>query len=1330
MKRTRVILLAIILLVGGATFTSSVLSQDGPLAPEGTPGETYFAPFEVEITLDGDLDDWEGVPMVSIPGDAGPGKPGVTFAAAADAQYLYLMGNIYDSNIISGQHDANYWNEDSVEFYINGTGDLTLTSYVDGTVQITIPALNADTDEVVIAGVQGTTAGATLEAVTTDAGWAVEVAVPLENDIWQIVPTHGNAIGFQVHLNAASQLDRDTKLIWSIYDSADQSYLNPSVFGRLIFYEIGQEQLPPTLDDLPETTTTPPPINLDADYRKPWLSTEERVEDLLAQLTLEEKIGQMTLVEKGSIVPQEVTNLAIGAVLSGGGGYPDEGNTPEAWRDMVRRYQDAALNSRLGIPLLYGVDAVHGHNNMAGAVIFPHNIGLGAANDPELMTRIGQATANEIIATGIYWNYAPVLAVPQDIRWGRTYEAFGQDVELVSTLASAYIGGLQGESLDDPLTVLTTPKHFVGDGGAAWGTGSNDYMIDQGDMQVDEETLRAIHLPPYQAAIDAGAQSIMVSFSSWNGTKMHGNSYLITDILKGEMGFEGFVVSDWAGIDQVDPDYYTAVVTAINAGIDLNMVPYDYNRFISVMLQAVEQGDITQDRIDDAVRRILTVKFDLGLFEYPYGHDELLDYVGGREHRALARQAVGESLVLLKNDDNILPLAVDTPTISVAGQAADDIGIQSGGWTIEWQGAVGDITPGTTILEAIQNTVSDDTGVVYGSDLAGTEADACIAVIGEHPYAEGQGDDAVLRLSDDDINLLDNMAEHCNKVIVVLISGRPLIITDHIDNWDAVVAAWLPGTEGQGVADGLFGVTPINGKLSFEWPASIEQLPLGSSDEEPLFPMGYGLETEAIEITSDTAVSLLLADFESDIGFTQDEFGNSIGYVPWGDTSDNVVLDAVNLPDAGQVLEVTYDIASWGGFTHALTDGTSWTAQDWSTYSSLDFWLYGANSGGIVQVEIFDNRASGSTSDNAERWFYHITDDFEGWQHFSLPFDDFQRRSDWQPDGAPDDGLGLTQVHGYAFGFPAGVGEQVVYLDDITLSGSGQMTFTVPPVPRPAIVLPPVLTGPYNFEGEWELVWSDEFDAEAGVPINDAFWTCEIGGHGWGNNQLEYDTDRIENVSHDGEGHLIITAIQENLEGSECWYGDCEYTSARCNTQDKVEFIYGKIEARLRVPYGQGIWPAFWMLGADFPEVGWPQSGEIDIMEYIGREPMTTSGTVHGPGYSGAQGISASRQFDNPVTDDYHIFGIEWEPNVIRWYVDGELYHTVTPDTLVGRQWVFNHAFYLIINVAVGGNLPGNPDETSEFPQQMSLDWIRVYQREVPATETSSTATQDAFVLH
>ncbi len=430
-----------------------------------------------------------------------------------------------------------------------------------------------------------------------------------------------------------------------------------------------------------------PLVAQDEIYRDPTQPVEARVEDLLARMTLEEKIGQMTLVEKNSLNPQVVFDYFIGGVLSGGGGYPAQ-NTPAAWLGMVSAFQEAALDTRLGIPIIYGVDAVHGHNNVRGATIFPHNIGLGATRDAALVEQIGAATASEMMATGIYWNYAPVIAVVQDVRWGRTYEAFGENTELVTELGTAFMRGLQG----DPLLVLATPKHYLGDGGTAWGTSSfGPNNLDRGDTQVDEATLRELYLPPYVEAVNSGALTIMVSFSSWNGTPMHANAYLINDVLKGELGFEGFVVSDWQGIDLVTADYYDAVVASINAGVDMNMVPQDYRSFITALTRAVESGDVAQERIDDAVRRILRAKFAVGLFDRETGDGATLDQVGSAEHRGLARQAVSESLVLLKNDE-ALPISADAATIFVAGSAADDIGIQSGGWTIEWQGGMGDIT--------------------------------------------------------------------------------------------------------------------------------------------------------------------------------------------------------------------------------------------------------------------------------------------------------------------------------------------------------------------------------------------------------------------------------------------------------------------------------------------------------------------------------------------------------------------------------------------------------------------------------------------------------------
>jgi len=437
--------------------------------------------------------------------------------------------------------------------------------------------------------------------------------------------------------------------------------------------------------------------------------------------------------------------------------------------------------------------------------------------------------------------------VPQDIRWGRTYEGYSENPELVSDLGAAYLRGLQSPELVSPNIVIGTPKHFVGDGGTAWGTSTTgNYQIDQGVTEVDESTLRAIHLPPYSAVIDAGARSIMVSFSSWGGMKMHAQKYLITDVLKGELGFTGFVVSDWGGVNQISGNYYEAVVAAINAGIDMNMVPHEYVRFINTLTKAVESDDVPMSRIDDSVRRILTVKFEMGLFEQPFSQPALIDEIGSDEHRALAREAVSKSLVLLKNEGKLLPFSKDISHLYIAGTAADDIGIQSGGWTIEWQGKKGDITPGTTILEGIQNAVGLDTEVEYSlsgrfEGDPGEPDSVCLGIVGELPYAEGRGDSPTLNLPPGENRALRQLESECANLIVILISGRPLIVTDYLEQWDVLVAAWLPGTEGAGVADVVFGKVPFSGSLPYTWPASTDQLPLGTSTEPPLFPYGFGL---------------------------------------------------------------------------------------------------------------------------------------------------------------------------------------------------------------------------------------------------------------------------------------------------------------------------------------------------------------------------------------------------------------------------------------------------------------------------------------------------------
>ncbi len=579
------------------------------------------------------------------------------------------------------------------------------------------------------------------------------------------------------------------------------------------------------------------------DYRDPSLPISVRVDALLAQMTLAEKIGQITQVEKNSLTPAVVTEQFIGSVLSGGGGAP-ETNTPAAWRAMVAGFQQAALQTRLRIPLLYGVDAVHGHNNACGATIFPHNIGLGAAGDADLVERIGRATAEDLLATGIQWNFAPTLALPHDIRWGRTYEGYGQDPAIVTALGAAYLRGLQSTQP----AVAGSAKHFIGDGSTTFGSSLTNnlgiqYLLDQGDTTLDEASLRACLLPPYQAAIAAGVQTIMVSFNGWHGVKMHAHHHLLTEVLKGELGFAGFIVSDWQAIDQIPGDYHHAVVAALNAGLDMVMVPFAYEQFIAEATQAVSSGEVPLARLDDAVRRILTVKFQLGLFEQPAGEGAAPAGLGGDAHRALAREAVRRSLVLLKNDDATLPIAADTPLVYVAGAAADDVGLQCGGWTISWQGEGGAITPGTSIVAGLRAALPPHTRLEY--DAAGRfsgQAPVGIVVVAETPYAEGHGDRADLALPPADDALIAQMRARCKRLILVVLSGRPLILTDQLPALDALVAAWLPGTEGAGVADVLCGSQPFTGRLSFTWPRSLRQIPDPPVDDaRPLFPRGFGL---------------------------------------------------------------------------------------------------------------------------------------------------------------------------------------------------------------------------------------------------------------------------------------------------------------------------------------------------------------------------------------------------------------------------------------------------------------------------------------------------------
>jgi beta-glucosidase len=590
-------------------------------------------------------------------------------------------------------------------------------------------------------------------------------------------------------------------------------------------------------------------------------------------MTLEEKVGQMTQAERGAVAadPSHVTDWKLGSLLSGGGSTPTP-NTPKAWADMVDGFQRAALNTRLGIPLLYGVDSVHGHGNLLGATVFPHNIGLGATRDPELVSQVEHITASETRASGPQWVFAPCLCSAQDDRWGRTYESFSEDPSVVMQMESA-IDGFQGPPghLGDADRVLATGKHYAGDGDTVYNPYANGYKIDQGIAVTDRQSFWNKALRQFVPAVqDHHVGSVMPSYSSvdWNGAgnpiKMHANHELITDVLKGTMGFGGFVVSDWEGIHQIPGDYATQVRTGVNAGIDMFMEPYSAQSFETTLISEVNAGRVSMSRIDDAVSRILTKKFELGLFEHPLTDRTNIGEIGSPAHRAVARRAVAESQVLLKNERNTLPLRKNAD-VYVAGSNADNIGNQAGGWTLTWQGGSTNKIPGTTILEGIRQAASDGS-VTYSADASAPidRKQLGVVVVGETPYAEGFGDVGGplwawdpgdlgvprpvkdMQISAADRATIDKVCAATIKCVVVIVSGRPLIIDpQQLGRIDALVAAWLPGSEGAGVADTLFGNRPFTGKLPMTWPRALDQEPInvGDANYDPLYPFGYGLQT-------------------------------------------------------------------------------------------------------------------------------------------------------------------------------------------------------------------------------------------------------------------------------------------------------------------------------------------------------------------------------------------------------------------------------------------------------------------------------------------------------
>ncbi|MGD9482022.1 glycoside hydrolase family 3 N-terminal domain-containing protein [Streptomyces sp. TRM70308] len=599
-------------------------------------------------------------------------------------------------------------------------------------------------------------------------------------------------------------------------------------------------------------------------YLDARLPVAERVADLLGRMTLAEKAGQMTQAERGALrTPGDIAAYDLGSLLSGGGSVPTP-NTAEAWARMVDGFQLRTRASRLQIPLIYGVDAVHGHNNVVGATIMPHNIGLGAGRDPELAERTGEVTAAEVRATGVPWNFSPCLCVTRDERWGRGYESFGEDPALVTAM-NTVVRGLQGpadgSALDADDRVLATAKHYVGDGGTEYGSSTTgDYTIDQGVTRISREELAAVHLAPFEDAVERGVGSVMPSYSSLDLTdddagpvKMHAHDEMINGVLKDGMRFEGFVISDWQAIDQIPGDYPSDVRTSVNAGVDMVMVPTAYRDFHATLVAEVRAGRVPAERVDDAVARILAQKFRLGLFERPNADPAHLDRVGSAEHRAVAREAVAASQVLLRNEGGLLPLD-PSRKVYVAGSNADDIGNQSGGWTITWQGASGETTPGTTILEGMREAAGADS-VTYSRDAsAPTEGhEVGVVVVGETPYAEGVGDVGNghdLELSEADRAAVDTVCA-AMECAVLIVSGRPQLLGDRLGAIDALVASWLPGTEGGGVADVLYGERPFTGRLPVTWPKSAAQVPINVGDARyaPQYPFGWGLTTDERPLT-------------------------------------------------------------------------------------------------------------------------------------------------------------------------------------------------------------------------------------------------------------------------------------------------------------------------------------------------------------------------------------------------------------------------------------------------------------------------------------------------
>lgn len=766
-----------------------------------------------------------------------------------------------------------------------------------------------------------------------------------------------------------------------------------------------------------------PLILIACEFEKSDTHLESRLDDLVSNMSLEEKVGQIFMVEIGSITPEQVKDYHIGAILNGGGSFPNKDKNHELidWVELADDYYLSSVED-LGadnqrIPTIWGTDAVHGHNNLRGATIFPHNIALGSTRNADLVKKIGQITALEVLASGLDLTFSPAISVPRDDRWGRTYEGFSEDPEIVSSLGVAMVEGLQGSlntNFMSSETILATAKHYIGDGGTERG-------VDKGNTVLNEEKLITIHGTGYQETIKAGIQVIMASFNSWNGIKMHGNNYLITEVLKNKMDFDGFVLGDWNGHMEVEGCSVDNCPKAINAGVDMFMVTDAWKELYRNTLEQVNTGVIKKERLDDAVKRIIRVKLRSNLFEKgipskrKYSGNKSI--IGSKEHREIARQAVRESLVLLKNNNNILPLNASNK-ILVLGKAANNIKQATGGWSLTWQGNENnnkDFPGSTTILSGIKDTVKKSGGSLeYSEDgYYKIQPDVAIIVIGEDPYAEYKGTLSDLTFSFDDIRHLEWAEELKRKnipVVTIFLSGRPLWINRELNRSDAFIAAWLPGSEGLGISEVIFESSKTDydfvGKLAYSWPATIEQSPLNYDDNDyaPLFELGYGLnysntinidqKNEKIELKDNTLIGLTLIE-----GWTQEPFSVVLRSSSGRKTLDNKTiatpLNEVSLSVIDNIVQEDAQKIIFSGENDSSWNLLSSKKMDWSQVAKESGVL-------VINIKTLENDKKemlylgSSCGDNCEAVlpFGQLLNDFKigSWNSVGVDFNCLEKR--------------------------------------------------------------------------------------------------------------------------------------------------------------------------------------------------------------------------------------------------------------------------------------------------------------------------------------------------